>query len=72
MSSTDPFLDPLIHLAYVAAVTDRMELGTGVIVLPQRNPLVLAKQAVCRCPSGAAAPTSTWTRWRPCGPTRHR
>lgn len=50
MSSTDPFLDPLIHLAYVAAVTERMELGTGVIVLPQRNPLVLAKQAALGVP----------------------
>jgi probable F420-dependent oxidoreductase len=37
--------DPLIWLAYAAAVTDRLVLGTGVLVLPQRNPLVLAKQA---------------------------
>jgi probable F420-dependent oxidoreductase len=36
--------DPLIWLAYAAAVTERVILATGVLVLPQRNPLVLAKQ----------------------------
>jgi probable F420-dependent oxidoreductase len=35
----------LVHLAYVAAVTTTLELGTGIIILPQRNPVVLAKQA---------------------------
>jgi probable F420-dependent oxidoreductase len=44
MAPTDPILDPLVHLSYVAALTERMELGTGIIILPQRNPLVLAKQ----------------------------
>lgn len=44
MEPTDPVLDPLVHLSYVAAVTQRMELGTAVVILPQRNPLVLAKQ----------------------------
>ena len=45
MEATDPILDPLIHLSYVAAVTQRLEIGTAVVILPQRNPLVLAKQA---------------------------
>ena len=40
-----PIVEPLVHLAHVAAVTSRMTLGTAVIILPQRNPLVLAKQA---------------------------
>ncbi|MEV7008589.1 LLM class F420-dependent oxidoreductase [Streptosporangium sp. NPDC051022] len=44
MEPTDPVLDPLVHLAYVAAVTERLELGTAIVILPQRNPLVLAKQ----------------------------
>lgn len=35
--------EPLTWLAYVAAVTDRIRLCTGVLVLPQRNPLLLAK-----------------------------
>ncbi|MCS7481504.1 LLM class F420-dependent oxidoreductase [Umezawaea endophytica] len=45
MAPTDPILDPLVHLAFVAAVAERLELGTGIVILPQRNPLVLAKQA---------------------------
>jgi probable F420-dependent oxidoreductase len=45
MDPTDPILDPLVHLAYVAAVTETIELGTGIVILPQRNPVVLAKQA---------------------------
>jgi len=39
-----PFLDPTIALTYVAAATERVRLGTGIIILPQRNPLVLAKE----------------------------
>ncbi|MFD1051022.1 TIGR03619 family F420-dependent LLM class oxidoreductase, partial [Kibdelosporangium lantanae] len=45
MDPTDAILDPLVHLTYVAAVTERIELGTGIVILPQRNPLLLAKQA---------------------------
>jgi probable F420-dependent oxidoreductase len=37
--------DPLTWLTFAAAVTERVKLGTGVIILPQRNPVVLAKQA---------------------------
>lgn len=44
MDPLDPILDPLVHLTYVAAVTERLELGTGILILPQRNPVVLAKQ----------------------------
>jgi probable F420-dependent oxidoreductase len=45
MEPTDPMIDPLVHLAFVAAVTSRLLLATGIVILPQRNPLVLAKQA---------------------------
>lgn len=38
------FPDPLIWIAYAAAVTTRLRFLTGVVILPQRNPLVLAKQ----------------------------
>jgi len=44
MEPTDPIHDPLISLSYLAAVTTKVLLGTGIIILPQRNPLVLAKQ----------------------------
>jgi probable F420-dependent oxidoreductase len=36
--------DPLIWLAYVAAATSRIRLATGILILPQRNPVVLAKE----------------------------
>jgi probable F420-dependent oxidoreductase len=39
-----PMLDPGIALAYVAAQTTTIRLGTGIIILPQRNPVVLAKE----------------------------
>lgn len=38
-----PFLESLSTLAALAAITERVELGTGVLVLPIRNPVVLAK-----------------------------
>src|SRR3954447_23877583 len=44
MNPRDRILDPVVTLAYLAAHTHRLKLGTGVIILPQRNPLVLAKQ----------------------------
>src|SRR6478609_4033194 len=36
--------DPLIWMAAMAAVTTKLRFMTGVLILPQRNPLVLAKQ----------------------------
>jgi probable F420-dependent oxidoreductase len=39
-----PFVDPAVSLAFVAAQTKSIRLGTGIIILPQRNPLVLAKE----------------------------
>jgi probable F420-dependent oxidoreductase len=38
------FPDPLIWLAYVAAATTTLRLGTGILIVPERNPLVLAKE----------------------------
>ncbi len=39
-----PIPDPLIWLSYVAAATSRIHLATGILILPQRNPVVLAKE----------------------------
>ena len=36
--------DPLIWLAFVAGATTTINLATGVLILPQRNPVVLAKE----------------------------
>jgi probable F420-dependent oxidoreductase len=36
--------DPLVWLTWVAAATSRIRLATGILILPQRNPVVLAKE----------------------------
>ncbi len=36
--------DPLLPLGFVAAVTKQIKLATGVMILPQRNPLYVAKE----------------------------
>jgi probable F420-dependent oxidoreductase len=38
------FLEPLTTLSLVAGVTDRVKLGTSVMVMPIREPVLLAKQ----------------------------
>lgn len=40
---TENLLEPLILLTYAAAVTERVELGTAVLVLPMRAPVLHAK-----------------------------
>jgi probable F420-dependent oxidoreductase len=39
-----PIPDPLLPLAYAAAITKTLRLGTGVMILPQRHPLYVAKE----------------------------
>jgi probable F420-dependent oxidoreductase len=39
-----PIPDPLIWLAYVAAAAPTLRLGTCILIVPQRNPLILAKE----------------------------
>jgi probable F420-dependent oxidoreductase len=41
----DPFHEPLVLFGYLAGVTSRIELGTAVLVLPQRQTALVAKQA---------------------------
>jgi probable F420-dependent oxidoreductase len=38
-----PIPDPLVWLAWVAGQTSTIRLGTGILILPQRNPVVTAK-----------------------------
>jgi probable F420-dependent oxidoreductase len=38
-----PIPDPLIWLAYIASATRTLKLGTAILILPQRNPVVTAK-----------------------------
>lgn len=41
---TSSIPDPLVWLAVAAAHTQKLVLGTGIVILPERNPLVFAKQ----------------------------
>ncbi len=41
----DSFHDPFVAFGYLAAVTTRIELATGVLVLPQRQTVLVAQQA---------------------------
>ncbi|HVD00052.1 MAG TPA: LLM class flavin-dependent oxidoreductase [Candidatus Dormibacteraeota bacterium] len=38
------WLEPMSVLTYAAAITERAKLGTGILVLPLRNPVLLAKE----------------------------
>jgi probable F420-dependent oxidoreductase len=46
MGPQDRALDPFIALTWAAAATSTICLATGIVILPQRNPVVLAKQVV--------------------------
>jgi probable F420-dependent oxidoreductase len=37
--------DPLLPLAYAAAITTTIKLATGIVILPQRHPFYMAKEA---------------------------
>jgi probable F420-dependent oxidoreductase len=39
-----PMLDTIVSLTWIAAHTKRLRIASGIIVLPQRNPLLLAKE----------------------------
>jgi probable F420-dependent oxidoreductase len=40
-----PFHDPFVMFAYLAALTQRIELVTGILILPQRQTVLVARQA---------------------------
>jgi probable F420-dependent oxidoreductase len=41
----DPFHDPFVLFAYLAGITERIQFATGVLVLPQRQTALVARQA---------------------------
>ncbi len=40
----DPFHDPFVMFAYLAAITERIQFATGVLILPQRQTVLVARQ----------------------------
>ncbi len=43
----DPFFDPFVLYSYMTAVTTTIAFVTGILILPQRQTAVVAKQAAC-------------------------
>lgn len=41
----DPFHDPFVMFGYLAGITERIEFATGVLILPQRQTALVARQA---------------------------
>jgi probable F420-dependent oxidoreductase len=41
----DPFHDPFVMFAYLASITERIRFTTGILVLPQRQTALVARQA---------------------------
>lgn len=57
-------LEPLTALTYLAAVTDRIRLGSGICLVPQRNPVYTAKQVVdLDCLSGGRVDFGIGVGW---------
>ncbi len=44
-TENDPFHDPFVMFAYLAGLTERIGFATGVLVLPQRQTALVARQA---------------------------
>ena len=44
-TEADPFHDPFVATGYLAAITETVELATGVLILPQRQTVLVAQQA---------------------------
>ncbi len=40
-----PFLEPFVLFAYLAGLTQRLQFATGILILPQRQTVLVAKQA---------------------------
>jgi probable F420-dependent oxidoreductase len=44
-TNNDPFHDPFVMFGYLAGITEKIELVTGVLILPQRQTVLVAQQA---------------------------
>ena len=63
---TDPFHDPLIAFSHLAALTTKLEFCTGVMILPQRQTVLVARQAAdLDLLSGGRFSLGVGTGWNP-------
>jgi probable F420-dependent oxidoreductase len=44
-TENDPFHDPFVMFSYLAAITERIQFATGILILPQRQTALVARQA---------------------------
>ncbi len=44
-TENDPFHDPFVMFSYLAGITQRIDLITGILILPQRQTALVARQA---------------------------
>ena len=44
LAAETPMLDTIVTLTWIAAHTKRLRIASGIIILPQRNPVLLAKE----------------------------
>ena len=44
-TENDPFHDPFVMFGYLAGITERIEFTTGILILPQRQTVLVARQA---------------------------
>jgi alkanesulfonate monooxygenase SsuD/methylene tetrahydromethanopterin reductase-like flavin-dependent oxidoreductase (luciferase family) len=65
-----PFYEPVLTLTWVAAVTERVNLGTSVLVLPLRHPIPLAKE-LATLQNLSALMRAVWTQDPVTFATRH-
>lgn len=64
VQGSTPFLDPLVTLAFIAGQTKTLRIGTGINILPQANPLLMAKQiATLDALSGGRLELGLGTGW---------
>ncbi len=63
----NPFLEVFVLFSFLAGVTQKIEFTTGILILPQRQTALVAKQAATLDASAAAACASAWasagTKW---------
>jgi hypothetical protein len=52
------FVDPFVALARASGATTRIKLGTGIVLVPERHPLVLAKEVSITSAGGASSSAS--------------
>ena len=55
-----PFYEPFTTLAWLAGLTSRIRLGTTVLIVPYRHPLLIARMAANLNGSAAAGSSSGW------------